>query len=245
MTANSMEALDERQQALLTTLIQEYIKTATPVASQALVGKAGVRVSPATIRNELLDLEHAGLLEQPYTSAGRIPTVAAWRLYIEDVRRKASTAGAPTGETAVKLRQTLQHRRADPEQLLKEFAKALADVFDEAVIVGFSPRDVYYTGLSHLFRQPEFHEVHVVVEISELVDRLDEIVAALYPHLNDEITVLLGEENPLGDACSLMVTRYAVPKRAAGLMAVLGPIRQAYEAHLPMLAYAQQLLRTI
>lgn len=239
-----METLDERQSTLLTTLIQEYIKTATPVASQALVGKAGVRVSPATIRNELLDLEQAGFLEQPYTSAGRIPTVAAWRLYIEDVRRKVAGAGAPTGETAAKLRQTLQHRCQDPEHLLKEFAKALADVFDEAVIIGFSPRDVYYTGLSHLFRHPEFHEVSEVVEISALVDRLDEIVASLYPQATEHILVLLGDENPLGDACSLMLTRYELPKRQAGLLAVLGPVRQAYEEHLPILAFAQQLLKT-
>lgn len=238
-----MKTIDERQNTLLTTLIQEYIKTATPVASQALVGKAGLHVSPATIRNELMDLEQAGFLEQPYTSAGRIPTVAAWRLYIENVRRNTADAGTPAGETAAKLRQTLQHQRQGPEHLLKEFAKALADVFDEAVIVGFSPRDVYYTGLSHLFRQPEFHEVSEVLEISTLVDRLDEIVASLYPQANEHIIVLLGDENPLGDACSLMLTRYELPKRGSGLMAVLGPLRQAYEKHLPMFAYAQQLLK--
>ncbi|MBI3115661.1 MAG: hypothetical protein HYZ09_04195 [Candidatus Kerfeldbacteria bacterium] len=240
-----MESLNERQHTLLTSLIREYVLTATPVASQALVGKRGLDVSPATIRNELLELEQAGYLEQPYTSAGRIPSQAAWRLYVDELLTNLEDTAEPVHPAVEQLQTALDASRRDPDRLVRVFAKQLAEVFDEAVIVGLSRQDVYYTGLSHLFSQPEFSEVRSVVAISALVDRLDELVGDLYDTARDRIDVLLGRDNPLGDSCSLLVTQYVLPRHEPGMMAVLGPVRQDYANHLPLLRYATQLLKTV
>ncbi len=77
--------LDLRAQAILRAVIEEYVGTATPVSSQALVERYRLGVSSATVRNVLAELEAAGLLTHPHTSAGRVPTDAGYRLYVESI----------------------------------------------------------------------------------------------------------------------------------------------------------------
>ena len=77
--------LDLRSQAILRAVIEEYITTAQPVGSQALVDRYGLGVSSATVRNILAELEIAGLLMHPHTSAGRVPTDSGYRFYVESI----------------------------------------------------------------------------------------------------------------------------------------------------------------
>jgi heat-inducible transcriptional repressor len=77
--------LDLRSQSILRAVIDEYVATAVPVASQALVERYRLGVSSATVRNILADLENAGLLTHPHTSAGRIPTDAGYRYFVEAI----------------------------------------------------------------------------------------------------------------------------------------------------------------
>jgi heat-inducible transcriptional repressor len=77
--------LDVRSQAILRAVIEEYVTTAAPVGSQALVERYGLGVSSATVRNILAELELAGLLTHPHTSAGRVPTDAGYRFYVESI----------------------------------------------------------------------------------------------------------------------------------------------------------------
>ncbi|MFL5680684.1 MAG: heat-inducible transcriptional repressor HrcA, partial [Chloroflexota bacterium] len=79
------DPLDLRAQAILRAVIEEYVTTATPVGSQALVDRYRLGVSSATVRNVLAELEAAGLLTHPHTSAGRIPTDAGYRFYVESI----------------------------------------------------------------------------------------------------------------------------------------------------------------
>ena len=81
----SIGPLDLRAQAILRAVIEEYVTTATPVGSQALVDRYRLGVSSATVRNILAELELAGLLGHPHTSAGRIPTDAGYRWYVESI----------------------------------------------------------------------------------------------------------------------------------------------------------------
>jgi heat-inducible transcriptional repressor len=79
-------SLDPREQSILRAVIEEYVETATPVGSAALVERYRLGVSSATVRNILADLEAAGLLTHPHTSAGRIPTDAGYRFFVESIR---------------------------------------------------------------------------------------------------------------------------------------------------------------
>lgn len=77
--------LDERARKVLRAIIEEYVATATPVGSHILVEKYGLGVSSATIRHVMSDLERAGLITQPHTSAGRVPSDGGYRLYVESI----------------------------------------------------------------------------------------------------------------------------------------------------------------
>ena len=86
MTANFFKM--SRKDILLEQIINEYIKTGTPVGSAYLAGKNGLKVSSATIRNEMVLLEKEGYLRQPHTSAGRVPTEKAYKLYLKNLHAK-------------------------------------------------------------------------------------------------------------------------------------------------------------
>jgi heat-inducible transcriptional repressor len=77
--------LEPRSEAILRAIIEEYVATAQPVGSQALVAKYGLGVSPATVRNVMAELEVEGYLDHPHTSAGRLPTDKGYRLYVESI----------------------------------------------------------------------------------------------------------------------------------------------------------------
>src|SRR5579862_9537266 len=78
-----MPELDARKQTILRAVIFEYVTTADPVGSELLVQKYGLGVKSATVRNELADLSDLGYLEQPHTSAGRIPSDRGYRYYVD------------------------------------------------------------------------------------------------------------------------------------------------------------------
>ncbi|MBU4256930.1 DeoR family transcriptional regulator [Patescibacteria group bacterium] len=74
--------MEKRKQLILYTIIKEHIKTGAPVGSGVLVDKYKLDISPATVRNEMAELENEGLITQPHTSAGRVPTEKAYSLFI-------------------------------------------------------------------------------------------------------------------------------------------------------------------
>ncbi|MFZ7103410.1 MAG: heat-inducible transcriptional repressor HrcA [Peptococcaceae bacterium] len=84
--------LDARKRKILEAIIIDYISTAEPVGSRTIARKYDIGVSPATIRNEMSDLEEMGLIEQPHTSAGRIPSDAGYRFYVDCIMEKAVLA---------------------------------------------------------------------------------------------------------------------------------------------------------
>jgi heat-inducible transcriptional repressor len=91
--------LSGRQRDLLRLVVEEYVATGQPVGSRALVERAGLGVSPSTVRHELSELERIGLLMHPYTSAGRIPTQSGYRLFVDELlsREEQRPAEFPLG----------------------------------------------------------------------------------------------------------------------------------------------------
>ena len=77
--------MDDRKKKILQAIVEEYIETAEPVSSKALVEKHGIDYSSATIRNEMAELEKAGLLDKPHTSSGRVPSAQGYRYYVDEL----------------------------------------------------------------------------------------------------------------------------------------------------------------
>ena len=84
--------LSDRKKKILQLIIEDYIETAEPVGSRSIARKYNLGISPATIRNEMSDLELLGYLEQPHTSAGRVPSAAAYRYYVDSLVKPAALA---------------------------------------------------------------------------------------------------------------------------------------------------------
>ena len=80
--------LTDRKKHILKVVIEDYIRTAEPVGSKAIAAEMGGKVSSATIRNELSDLTELGYLEQPHTSAGRVPSPKGYRLYVNELMER-------------------------------------------------------------------------------------------------------------------------------------------------------------
>ncbi|MGE0446216.1 MAG: heat-inducible transcriptional repressor HrcA [Vicinamibacterales bacterium] len=108
--------LSERSRQLLATLVRAYIETGEPVSSQVLARESGLGVSSATVRNVLVHLEEAGYVHQPHTSAGRVPTDRAYRVFV-DLLLEGRKPTRPSAEVEHRLR---QHAAAAPlmDQLL-------------------------------------------------------------------------------------------------------------------------------
>ncbi|MFA5128458.1 MAG: hypothetical protein WC445_00670 [Patescibacteria group bacterium] len=230
--------MEKRKEKLLLSVIHEYIKKATPVASKMLAGRGGFKISSATLRNEMADLEEEGYLVQPHTSAGRIPTEAGFNFYL---------ANLPEGklEAAGKEKKELERAARATEFPEKNLAKVLAELSKEAVILAFGKNDVYYTGLSNLFAKPEFHDQDLVYRIGEVVDHLDEIISEIFEETKEEIKVLIGKKNPFSADCGAVVSRYCGKNKKVGLVAVLGPIRMDYGKNIALVREVKDLLNKI
>ena len=113
--------LSERQRDILRLVVEEYVATGAPVGSRALVERAGLGFSPSTVRHELAELERIGLLTHPHTSAGRIPTEAGYRLFVDELlsREEQRPAEFPLG---------LPGERAEIEEALQATTEMLSQV---------------------------------------------------------------------------------------------------------------------
>lgn len=120
-----VDELTERQRAILKTLVEEYVTTATPVASENLARKSGLGVSSATIRNELVALERLNLIRQPHTSAGRVPTDEGYRVFIEALMHVT--------ELPVVEKLTIQHQFYQIEPELGQWSQLAASVLARTV----------------------------------------------------------------------------------------------------------------
>src|SRR5579863_170975 len=85
-----LPVLNDRERRILEAVIQSYVETAEPTGSRSLARRFGFDVSPATIRNTMSDLEEKGYLYHPHTSAGRIPTDIAYRVYVDSLIRPSA-----------------------------------------------------------------------------------------------------------------------------------------------------------
>lgn len=116
--------LSERKKQILRAVVENYIQTAEPVGSKAIVASAGLKVSSATIRNEMAELEEMGWLEQPHTSAGRIPSSRGYRAYVDYLMQRYRVSEVEMARTNA----FLQSRIAELERIIAEAGKLISEL---------------------------------------------------------------------------------------------------------------------
>ena len=114
--------LTERKRQILKVVVEDYIHTAEPVGSKAIAGRMPEKVSSATIRNELADLVELGYLEQPHTSAGRVPSPKGYRLYVNELMEQQRLSAAETEQ----INQSLQIKMEETNRVISQAGRAVS-----------------------------------------------------------------------------------------------------------------------
>jgi heat-inducible transcriptional repressor len=232
-----------RQQTILDLIVNEYIKTAEPVGSQILVKKYKLDVSSATVRNEMAELESTGYLEQPHTSAGRVPTDKGYRFFVDVLMESGVCEEIEDFNNFVDVlkQQPLEHRR-----LIKELARAISDISHNVGICGFLEDDVFFSaGLSNLLREPEFSSNPEAIDSFGFFDYLDKEIKEFFEEMDKDMQVFIGKESrdKKFDDFSLVVSRCENKKGKEGVVGVLGPKRMDYARNIKLVDIAKDMVK--
>jgi heat-inducible transcriptional repressor len=230
--------MTERQKQILSAIIEQYAEVAVPDGS-SLLAKV-FNVSSATIRAEMAELERLGFIRQPHTSAGRIPTDRGYRFYVNNLTSEA-TAPETRAERALTAR--VQHGGL-PERTIRNAVDTLVELTHNLGLATIG-HQLYISGLSNLFGQPEFIGGQQVQQVARLLDNLEPWLREAAP--NEPLSVYIGSENPIGRAAgvSLIISRFRSPFSDHSYIGTLGPTRQSYKDVMALVAHTGKTLEEV
>ncbi len=219
--------MTDRQLQILNAIVEQYAEVASPVGSN-LLAKA-FNVSSATIRAEMAELEQMGYISQPHTSAGRVPTDKGYRLYVNSLTEDAKTKDGSALATR-RAERALSARvvsGGSPDRMIRNAVDTLVELTHNLGLATIGDQ-LYMSGLSNLFGQPEFINGMQVRQVAQLLDNLEPWLREA--GLNEPLSVYIGQENPIGRSagCSLIISRFRGPFSDQSYVGVLGPTRQSY-----------------
>lgn len=228
--------MTDRQEKILRAIVEEYAEVASPVGSQ-LLAKI-FNVSSATIRAEMAELERLGFIKQPHTSAGRIPTDKGYRYYVNQTTESGELEKSARGERALTAR---IGEGSVPERAIRNTVDTLVELTQNLGVATIG-KQLYMSGLSNLFGQPEFMNAHQVREVAQLLDNLEPWLREAAP--NQPLSVYIGAENPIGRSagCTLIISKFRSPYSDKSFIGVLGPTRQSYKEVMGLVQNAGQML---
>lgn len=237
--------MTERQIAILAAVIEQYAEIAAPVGSVLLAKLFGV--SSATIRSEMARLEEMGLIMQPHTSAGRIPTDQGYRFYVNSLT-EAHANGSPEPKQfdrsarAIEARVGTHGDRAD--RAIRSAVDSLVDLTQNLGLATIGD-ELYMNGIGNLFSQPEFMSGNHVQSVARLLDNLEPWLREAAP--NEPLNVYIGAENPVGktSGATLIISRFRSPYSDRSYIGVLGPTRQSYGKVMRLVRHAGAMLEEV
>jgi heat-inducible transcriptional repressor len=229
--------MTDRQRKILAAVIEQYAEVASPVGS-SLLAKL-FNVSSATIRAEMAELERRGFIMQPHTSAGRVPTDKGYRLYVNSVAEQQDAS--PMQNRAERALSARAEGVGEPERIIRNTVDTLVELTHNLGIATIGDQ-LYMSGLSNLFGQPEFIHPEQVKEVARLLDNLEPWLREAAP--NEPLSVYIGSENPIGrtSGCSLIISRFRSPFSDKSFIGTLGPTRQSYRDVMGLVGNAGKML---
>ncbi len=221
----SME-ITPRQQEILCSIIEEYAETASPVGSVTLAKL--FNVSSATIRAEMAKLEALGFIAQPHTSAGRVPTDAGYRFYVNNLEhREQSIEEEPSFNRSAHVLEVRVNSQSRADAAIRGAVDSLAELTGNLGLATIGDQ-LYLSGISRLFTQPEFLDTTRVQAVAKLLDNLEPWLREAAP--GEPLNIFIGHENPIGknSEVSLIISKFRSPFSDKSYIGVLGPTRQNY-----------------
>lgn len=243
--------LTKRQEGILFAIIEEYAEMAAPVGSVTLAKL--FQVSSATVRSEMAHLESLGYIAQPHTSAGRVPTDAGYRYYVNALSERSDDALAERIPVSNRLCDSGVSERENRVLEVRVNAQTRADFAIRGAVdslveltgnLGLATigDQLYMSGIARLFTQPEFSNSERVQAVAKLLDNLEPWLREAAP--GQPLNIFIGQENPIGKTSqvSLIISRFQSPYSDNSYIGVLGPTRQNYGRVMSLVRHAGNVL---
>jgi transcriptional regulator of heat shock response len=231
MTINKTIRLNK----VLEAIVKVHIETTLPVGSRHISRLLGL--SSATIRNAMFELERAGYVKQPHTSAGRIPTDLGYRRYVDNMMRYADVAG----ENMVSEVQEYLREKKFFEDIIEATSQAVSRVTHYTGIALSPNNRLYFDGTYRMLEQPEFMEIGKASSFLRAVEERDELLDIMSRDLSmSGTTIHIGRENQFAELreCTIITSSYRFRNEISGNIGVIGPMRMEYERVVPMIEFS-------
>ncbi|MBN1331827.1 hypothetical protein JW978_02985 [Candidatus Dojkabacteria bacterium] len=239
--------LTQRQRRLLEIIIKEFATSAEAVGSIDLPRKYELRVSPATVRNEMGRLAEMGYLEKQHASSGRIPTTLAFRYFLEEILEELDRFDAIDITRKAVLNEDLFQKRFNIDHLMLSAVKSLSELTNNASIALVDDK-IYHSGLNHMLENPEFQDLEVFKQILSIVEDYSEMSSILSRYKGEgDIKVLIGDE--IGQEyfknCAIVFVEIPLSGGSIAHLIVLGPNRMKYKQVLPSIQFISEKIRSL
>jgi len=231
-------------------LVDEYVESAAPVGSSRIAQHYFTDVSPATIRNELMNLETEGYATSPHTSAGRIPTNTGYRVFVNTLLLRANLKyDSENFIHETPWLSELELYALDPDQRIDRILADLSDLTGLLTMLWWVKPDsvVHHRGMPQLLAQPEFQNATALIPLMRLLEDESSLANLFYSILTGNgFVVKIGIEDNDGCLSSYSVIAEVIGKaQPQGVLAIFGPTRMDYRKVIPTIVHAQHLLNSL
>lgn len=223
-----------RQQEILNAIIKEFMETAEAVGSLVISQKYDLRVSSATIRNEMSKLVDQGYIAMSHSSSGRIPTSLGIRYYLNEIMEQEEISHLEELEIGRKI----FAQRFAKERLIKQ-AVDIASQISRYLSLAFINETIFSAGFSDLMRYPEFNDIEELREVLALLENY-QIMINMFNRIQERtqrgVRVLIGDETGITtlSSCGIVFNDFKVQGNEQGVFALVGPVRMNYEKTIPL-----------
>lgn len=224
--------MDERKQKILRMIVEDYVHGAEPVGSRHISRKLHSSVSPATIRNEMSDLEEEGYIAQPHTSAGRVPTDKGYRYYVDNLMR---VGDLPQRDESL-ITKAHREARFGFERAVHNLLTTTATLSHYAAIMmtesSSGRHRIFYHGITNIASQPEFSDSNHLKHLLGVFEEQDLLRSILKDCSSiSGTTITIGSENKFKEIkdCSLIVGPRESESDETATVGLIGPTRMFYD----------------
>ncbi len=237
--SDEINEITPRQAKILAAIVKENCEGGMPVASSDIVEKYQMGVSPATIRSEMGCLEKLGYIQQPHTSAGRVPTDKGFRYFVNQLMDRVKL----TLKEQDRLKTELMKLQLAQAEMGRRIAKLLSEHSQQASFALF-PEEVSTMGITNILDNPAL-PAEDAKEIAQFFDNIDDYAEQMIVDYGGKgPKAMIGKEIQLSKKSdySMIVSGLQLPSGKKGVIGLIGPKSMKYEKNLSLMEYISKLL---
>ncbi len=234
-----------RKDMVLGIVVNEYIKTVSPVSSGHIAHGHILSLSPATIRNILAELEQDGYLTHPHTSSGRVPTQEGYRYYVDHLMEEINLLEMEKQRIKAEYEQEVKNL----EDILDKTSEVISELTQYTSIISVDGREdrIFCKGTGYVVEYPDSRDIGKIRNILKILEKKERILEIINRQIKRKTNIYIGHEMACSDVdgCSLVVSGYKTRQGESGRIAVLGPTRMDYQRVVCALDYFSDLINKI